>query len=238
MRLGRRAAAARLRRSRRRVYAWAGVAIVLCVIAAVIAQQLTRPSHSPLSYVTALQRGEFRSVPDACRAVSAAVLDPVLPAAGRTSLATVTTSTDSACTFTVDHRPKFLVLSVEAQAYQPFPAASGNGSASDSAHDTFLADRQLLAQPPKKSPVPPAQITPIARLGSQAFQAVAVVHAGHIVSDVVTIAILNRNVITTIKLSGQDSGAGFGPVSLSTLEAGAQAVARYVLSQVIKQPTA
>jgi hypothetical protein len=236
--IGRRAAAARLRRSRRRVYVWAGVAIVASFIAAAIAQQLTGHAPARLPYVTALQRGEFKSVPDACRAIGPTVLNQVLPATGRTSLGTVASATDSACTFTVDRRPNFLVLSVEAEAYQPFPAASGNGSASDTAHDQFLADRQLLAHPPKRSPLPPAQITLIGKLGSQAFQAVALEHAGHISTDVVTVMILDHNVITSIQLAGQESGGGFGPVSLSTLEAGAQSVARSVLSEVVRQPTA
>jgi hypothetical protein len=237
-RYGRRAAAARLRRSRRRVYRWCGLAIAACVIAAVVAVVVTHHPVKKLPYVTTLLRGEFKSVPDSCKAVSPPVLNQYLPPAGRTTVQSIAGATDSQCTFTVDSRPNFLVLSVQAQSYQPFPAASGDGSASDNALDNFAAAQQLLAHPPKKSPLPPATITPLARLGKQAFMAVAHEHVGHIVTDVVTVAILERNVIITVALSGEESGGGFGPVSLTTLQAGARAAASSVLTKVTAQPTA
>ncbi len=237
-RYGRRAAAARLRRSRRRVYRWCGLAIAACVVAAVITVAVTHHPVKSLPYVTTLLRGEFKSVPDSCKAISPAVLNQYLPPAGRTTVQSTAGATDSQCTFTVDSKPNFLVLSVQAQSYQPFPAASGDGSASDNALDNFVAARLLLAQPPKKSPLPPATITPLAGLGKQAFMAVAREHVGHIVTDVVTVAILDRNVIITVALSGEESGGGFGPVSMTTLQAGAHAAASSVLTKVTAQPTA
>jgi hypothetical protein len=39
-------------------------------------------------------------------------------------------------------------------------------------------------------------------------------------------------------MSGQESGHGFGPVPVSTLEAGARAAAKAVLAKVMTQPTA
>ncbi len=235
-RSGRRAAAARLRRSRRRVYLWCGVAIVACVVAAVITESVTRHTPVKLPYVTSLQPGEFESVPDTCTAVSPAVLNAFVPGAGQ-PVATSLSSTDSQCTFTVDRKPNFLVLAVSAQSYLPFAAASGDGSASDNALDQFGQAQQTLAHPPKKSPLPPATITPLAGLGKQAFMAVALEHVGHIRDDVVTIMALYRNVIITAELTGQDSG-GYGPVSLATLEAGAQAAAKSVLAKALTQPTA
>jgi hypothetical protein len=235
-RLGRRAAAARLRRSRRRVYLWCGVAIVACVVAASVTAILTSHAPAKAPYVTALQHGEFKSVPNSCTSVSPALLSQFLPSAGK-PVASANSSTDSECTFTVDRKPNFLVLTVETTSYQPFAAASGDGSASDNAGDQFAAAQALLAHPPKKSPLPPASITPLAGLGKKAFDAVAHEHVGHIATDVVTVGILYRNVIVIVGLSGQESG-GFGPVQLSTLQAGAQAVAKSVLAVALKQPTA
>jgi hypothetical protein len=237
-RSGRRAAAARLRKSRRRVLRWSAVAIVACVIAAVVTAVVTHHTAKPLPYVTALQKGEFKSVPDACTAVSPAVLSQYLPGASRTTVASVATATDSGCSFTVDSKPRFLVLSVTAESYQPFAAASGDGSASDNALDNFITVRATLLKPPKRSPVPPAVITPLAGLGSRAFTAVTREHAGRIMTDLVTVAVLERNVIITIGLQGQESGGGFGPVDLPALETGAQAVARDVLAKARTEPTA
>lgn len=235
-RAGRRAAAARLRRSRRRVYLWCGVAIVVCVIAAAIVETVTQHSPAKLPYVTSLQRGEFKLVPDTCSAVSPAVLSAFLPGAGQ-PVATSLSSTDSQCTFTVSRKPTFLVLAVAAESYQPFAAASGDGSASDNALDQFSVARQGLAHPPRKSPLPPATITPLSGLGKQAFMAVALEHVGQVRDDVVTVIVLDKNVIVTAELTGQDSG-GFGPVSLTTLQAGAQAAAKSLLAKALTQPTA
>jgi hypothetical protein len=235
-RSGRRAAAARLRRSRRRVYLWCGVAIVVCVVAAAIIEVVTQHGPAKLPYVTSLQRGEFESVPNTCSAVSPAVLSAFLPGVGQ-PVATSLSSTDSQCTFTLDRKPTFLVLAVAAQSYQPFAAASGDGSASDNALDQFGVARLGLAHPPKKSPVPPATITLLSGLGKQAFMAVALEHVGHILDDVVTVVVLDRNVIVTAELTGQDSG-GFGPVSLTTLQTGAQAAAKSLLAKALTQPTA
>lgn len=237
-RSGRRAAAARLRRSRRRIYVWCGLAIAACVVAATVIAITTHHTATKLPYVTALQHGEFKSVPSSCTAVSPAILNQYLPSKGRTTVAAADSSTNSQCSFTVDSKPNFVVLSVAAQSYLPFAAASGDGSASDNALDEFAATRLTLAHPPRKSPLPPATITPLTGLGKHAFMAVALEHVGHIVTDVVTVAMLDRNVIITVGFSGQESGGGFGPVPLSTLQAGAQAVAKNVLAKAQAQPTA
>ena len=208
----------------------------MCVIAAAIIETVTQHSPAKLPYVTSLQRGEFKSVPDTCTAVSPSVLSAFLPGAGQ-PVATSLSSTDSQCTFTVDRKPTFLVLAVAAQSYQPFAAASGDGSASDNALDQFSVARQSLAHPPRKSPVPAATITPLSGLGKQAFMAVALERVGHVRDDVVTVIILDKNVIVTAELTGQDSG-GFGPVSLTTLQAGAEAAAKSLLAKALTQPTA
>jgi hypothetical protein len=233
-----RAAATRLRKSRRRVYRWCGVAIVACVLAAGITLLVTHHNPQPSLYVTSLQQGEFTSVPNACSAVGAPVLSQFLPSAGRTSISNQASATDSQCSFTVDTKPNFLVLEVQAQAYEPFAAAGSDGSASGNARDNFGLAQNGLAHPPKKSPLPAAQISKVTGLGQQAFLAVQNEHVSGIVTDVVTVVVRERNVVITASMSGQESGHGFGPVPVSTLEAGARAAAKAVLAKVMTQPTA
>jgi hypothetical protein len=233
-----RAAATRLRKSRRRVYRWCGAAIVLCVVAAGITAIVTHHNTKPALYVTSLQPGEFKSVPDACGSVSTSVLNQFLPGAGRTSTSELAGSTNSQCSFTVDARPNFLVLEAEAEAYEPFAAATGDGSATANAQDNFAQARQGLAHPPKKSPLPPAQISKVTGLGQQAFMAFQDEHVTGIVTDVVTLVVRERNVVITVSMSGQESGHGFGPVPVSTLQAGARAAVKDVLAKVLAQPVA
>ena len=232
-----RAAATRLRKSRRRVYRWCAVAIVVCVVGAVTAVLATSSSPKPQLYVTALQPGEFTSVPSACTSVSASLLARYVPGSHRTTTKQFAGPTLSQCTFTVDAKPVFRLLEVTAQAWQPFAAASGNGSASANARDNLAVTRAALAAPVKNSPLSPAQITPLAKLGQQAFSAYQRETAGNIVSDVVTVVVLERNVLVTVQLSAQRS-PGFSPTPVSTLRAGAAAAARGVLAKVLTQPTA
>ena len=235
-RAGRRAAAARLRKSRRRVLRWTGVAIVVCVIAAGVAAIVTHKNSTSLPYVTSLQKGEFKSVPNTCRVLPAATLSQYLPGS-RSTVQAQNSSTFSECSFTVDSKPNFLVLTISAQSFEPFAAASGDGSASQNALDGFSADRGLLAQPPKHSPLPKATIGPLTGLGKRAYVAIQLEHTGGIARDVATVAVLYHNAIVTVTMSGQESG-GYGPVAVGTLQADAQAVARLVLQQVRAQPTA
>ena len=232
-----RAAAARLRKSRRRVYRWSGITIAVCVLAAVIVGLVTRHSPKPSLYVTSLQAGEFKSVPSACSSVSAAVLAQYLPEPGRSTTNVFSGTTQSQCSFTIDAKPVFRLLEVSAQAYQPFAAASGNGSASANAKDYLALTRAALASPPKRSLLSPASIIPLSKLGQQAFVAAQKETAGGIVSDVVTVVVLERNVLITVEMSAQESG-GFTETAVGTLQAGATAAARDVLAKVLAQPTA
>lgn len=232
-----RAAATRMRKSRRRVYRWCGLAVAVCVIGAVIAVLATSSSPKPQLYVTALQRGEFSSVPSACTSVSPAVLTQYVPGPHRTTTNQFSGKTQSECSFTVDAKPVFRLLEVTAQAYQPFAAAGGNGSASANARDNLTLTRATLADPGKKSPLSPAQITPLAKLGQQAFAGYQRETAGNIVSDIVTVVVLERNVLITVELSAQQS-PGFSSTTVATLQAGATAAASDVLAKVLTQPTA
>jgi hypothetical protein len=235
-RSGRRAAAARLRKSRRRVLRWCGIAIVVCIVAAGTALILTHKTTPKLPYVTSLLHGEFQSVPDTCTALSAAAIGQYLPGSHNT-VQSQATATDSECSFTVDGNHNFLILTLGAQSFQPFAAASGDGSASQNALDNFRADRALLAKPPKHSAVPKAEISPLAGLGQLAFVAIQLQHAGGIARDVAIVTVLERNDIITASISAQESG-GFGPVAIGTLQADAQAVAGSLLKKALAQPTA
>lgn len=235
-----RAAATRLRKSRRRVYRWCGIAIVACVIAAGITAFVTHHTPKPALYVTSLQPGEFKSAPNACTSVSTTVLNQYLPGPGRTSSSEQSDSTDSQCSFTVDRKPLLLVLEVTAEAYQPFAAATAGGSppgsASANAQDNYALVRQDLTMPTKRSPVSAAEVTALPGTGQQAFVAVQHEHVKGIDSDLVTVVVRERNVLITVSESGQESGHGFGPVPVSNLEAGAEAAARDVLAKVRAEP--
>ena len=236
-----RAAAARLRKSRRKVYRWSGVGIAVCVVVALVVV-LTHHGPKPLPYVTTLLPGEFKSVPAACDSVSATVLNHYLPGPGRTTANQMSGSTQSECSFTVDRKPVFLELNVTAQAFEPFApataAGSKPGSATANAADNFTEVQQGLAHPSKTAPQSPARILPLAKVGQQAFVAVASQHVTGIDSEIVTVVIRERNVLITVAESGQQSGHGFGPVSVGALEAGAQAAAKDVLAKAETQPTA
>jgi hypothetical protein len=235
-RAGRRATAARLRKSRRRVLRWTGIAIVVCVIAAGVTLIVTHKDTPKLPYVTSLLKGEFKSVPNTCSVLPAATLSQYLPGS-RSTVQAVNSATQSECSFTVDSKPNFLVLTISAQSYLPLASASGNGSASDNALDGYTAQQALLIQPPKHSPLPKASIGPLTGIGQRAYVAVQLEHTGGIARDVATVAVLERNAIVTVTMSGQESG-GFGPVAVGTLQADARAVAGLVLKQVLAQPTA
>jgi hypothetical protein len=75
-------------------------------------------------------------------------------------------------------------------------------------------------------------------MGQQAFMAFQNEHVVGIVTDIVTVVVRERNVVIIASLSGQESGHGFGPVPVATLEAGARAAAQAVLAKVLTQPTA
>lgn len=231
-----RAAAARQRKSRRRIYRWSAVGIAACVVGAVIAVIATQSSPKPTPYVTSLLPGEFKSVPNACGSLSAAVLTQYMPGR-RTTTNELSDTTQSQCSFTVDAKPVFRLLEVSAQAFQPFAAASGNGSASRNASDNLVVTKATLMKPPKRSLLSPAQITVLPNLGQQAFAASQREQASGIVSDVVTVVVLDRNVVITVMLSAQQT-PGFTPTPVATLQAGATAAAQDMLAKVKAQPVA
>ncbi len=111
-----RAAATRLRKSRRRVYRWSEVAIVIVLLAGGSVWLFGRSTPAPTPWVTKLLAGEYKAVPSACTAVNASVLNAYLPASGRTERVSVGGSTSSQCSYTFDKQPTFLVLQIAAEA--------------------------------------------------------------------------------------------------------------------------
>ena len=203
-----RAAATRLRKSRRRVYRWSGIAIVIVLLAAGGVWIFGRSTPAPTLWVTNLLAGEYKSVPNACTAVNTNVLDAYLPKSGRTQRVSVGTGTDSQCSYSFDKQPTFIVLQITAEALQPFAAAGNNGSATANAQVNYTTARQALARPPKRSPLPPATITPAAGLGQQALVAIQHEHVSGIGTDVVTILIRQRNDLITVSCPGRNLAMG------------------------------
>ena len=194
--------------------------------------------HKPApqsDFITTLQPGEFRSVPSACGAASAATLSQYLP--GKASkLLSASTSTQSQCSYTVDARPLFRVLQVTTEALQPTVLATGNGSATINAIYSYAQLQAGLAAPPKGSPLPKAAIRQVTGLGQEALSALQVTRKGRVRMDLVTVLIRNRNALIKVTMQGQAAGNGYGPVSPSLLRKAALAVATQALSQVSAGP--
>jgi hypothetical protein len=233
-RRSRRAAAARARRSRRRllvagVVVVVGVLAVLAILGKLPFQGTSAPPQSS-GLVTTFQPGELRSVPNTCDAVSAATLSQYLPGKVTQVSQALGTSTQSQCTWTLDTRPNFRVLSVTSQAYAPSLLASGDGSATSSAIDAYGQELQALQNPPKKTKAPKAQIGGAVGLGPDAFTAFQVFHVSGNTTDEVTAVARDRNVLIIVTMQGQEHGGGFGPVPAATLRAAALAVAHEVLA--------
>jgi hypothetical protein len=234
----RRAVAARARKARRKIYTWGGIAIVAAFIVAgalhFVGHKTAAIRHS--NFVTTYQPGDFRSVPSACRAIPATTLNQYLPGsrARAVSASLGGSRSESQCTWTLDARPLYRVLEVTAQAFAPSLLATGNGSATFSAIDSFGAARHGLANPPKKSHLPKATITSLAGLGDTAFSALQVVTTGTARTDLVTVVARDHNALVTIELQGLDhsSRGGYGPVSVSQLRAGAITAARAVVARL------
>jgi hypothetical protein len=227
---GRRAAAARARKSRRRL-AIAGLAVVagavavLGVLGKLPFQGTAAPAASNSGLVTTYQRGELRSVPSACRSVSPATLTQYLPGKVAEVSQALGTAAQSQCTWTLDARPNFRVLTVTSQAYAPSLLASGDGSATFSAIDAYGRQLQDMQHPAKGTKSPKAQIGAAVGLGQTAFTALQVFHGGGDTTDEVTVVTREHNVVVTVTMQGQERGGGFGPVPVATLRAAALAAA-------------
>jgi hypothetical protein len=230
-----RRAAARARKSRRRLLVVGGVMVVAAVVTlgalGKLPFQHKPPKPVDSGLVTTFQPGEFRSVPNACTVVSAATISQYLP--GKVAhVAQSQGSTQSQCTWTLDQRPNFRVLSVASQAYAPSLLATGNGSATFNAIDAYTEALQVLKNPPKSSKAPKAELGSAVGLGRNAFTALQVFHVGGDVTDEITVVVRDHNVVITVTMQGQQRGGGFGPVAIATLRAAALAAAHEVLAGI------
>ena len=228
-----RAAATRRRRSRRRITTWGSVVAVAAVVAVAV-YFLTQPNAPARAYVTTLQKGEFRAVPNACRVIAPGSLSSYLNGKPSKTFQTFATSTKSECTFQLDAKPTFRELDVIVTAYTPSLIAPGNGSATSYARYTFSTTRQVLATPPKGTAEPAARISPISGLGSQALSAVQFYRQTS-KTDRVVVLVRVHNVLITINLWAS-VGGGFGPVSIPQLQSDAEAAARTTVAAVSSQP--
>lgn len=214
---------------------WGSAAIVVALLVLGGWYLTSGPAQAPKSkYITTLQKGELRSVPDTCHAVGSAVLRQYMKGTP-TKVASSGSATQSECTFTVDAKPVFLDLNIQAQAYSPSLTTPGNGSATAAATYNFAQQRLQFLKPPKNTPQPRATVSPVAGIGGKALTAAQVFRVSGEVSDRLTVIARYRNVIVMVYLQGQESG-GFGPVSVSQLRAGAIAVARDVMAKVEGEP--
>jgi hypothetical protein len=234
---GGRRAATRARRSRHRLLLVGGLAVIVLAVLGLWATntwpfQVSAPAPATSGLVTTYQHGELRTVPNACGAISATLLGQYLPG----KVAQVSQSADNAsqsqCTWTLDAKPDFRVLTVSSQAYAPSLLAAGDGSATFSAIDAYGQLMQGLSNPPKASKLPKGQMGTAVGLGPDAFTALQVFHGGGVVTDEVTVVVRDRNVIIEVTMQGQEHGGGFGPVPDATLRAAALAAAHEVLAGI------
>jgi hypothetical protein len=212
---------------------WGSVGLIAALVAVAV-YYLAVPAPRQGPYVTSFQKGEFSQVPNACKIVSAAALRQYVGGTPGKSVQTSAGAGKSECTYTFDVKPTFRVLDITVQAYSPSLITPGDGSATSYATYTFGQMRQVLAKPPRHTPSPPATITPIGGLGSQAIGAVQI-YKGSPTNDRATVLARYRNVLMTINLWAAASG-GFGPVSIPQLQADAQAAARAALASVKAEP--
>ncbi len=232
----RRRAAARARRSRRRLLAGCGLIVIAIVVVLGVLGKLPWQGQSTPSagsgLVTTFLPGEFRSVPNACQAVSPATLGQYLPGKVSRVAQSLGSATQSQCTWTLDAKPDFRVLTASSQAYAPSLLSSGDGSATFGAIDAYGQRLQALENPPRSSRAPKAQLGAAVGLGRDAFTALQVFRVGGDLTDEVTVVVRDRNVLIAVTMQGQEHGGGFGPVPVATLRAGALAAAHEVLAGI------
>jgi hypothetical protein len=231
-----RQAAARARRTRRSIYRWGGL-LVLAAAAGLGTWLLvgghSSPGRVPDAIVTNFLPGEFHTVPNVCTAVTARTLGQYLP--GKRTVASPSTlngGSGSLCSWTLDAKPTYRLLNVQAQAYAPNGLASGDGSATFAAIDGYGQALRQKTRPPGATHLPRATITAIPGLGSKAFAAYQQATSASLTTDLVTVVVRDRNVLVTAVLQGDASPQGYGPVPVAQLRAGAIAAARDVLAQL------
>jgi len=230
-------AAAGAQRGRRAAYIWGGAFVaVLLIVAAVGYEYLHRPRPQPAqdSLVTTFQPGEFKTVPNACSAVTAATLNQYLPGSRRVvTPRSLYGNAQSLCDWTLDARPLYRVLEVTVRAYAPSGLASGNGSATFAAKDAYQQASLAKTHPLRATHLPKATVFKLPGLGSSALVALQVPSAGGDKTNLLTVLVRDRNVLITVVSQGPARArGGYQPVSSPALRAAAVAAARDVLARM------
>ena len=207
-----RKAAARSRRRSRLTWVWAGAAVAVVLIVAAVVVKLSGHHAAPVAndgFVTTFQRGEFKTVPNSCTAVTSATLSQYLPGKRRVvAPRSLNGSAQSLCNWTLDAPPLYRVLEVNAQAYTPSGLATGNGSATNAAIDAYQQVLATMRHPLRATHLPPATVTELHGLGTAAFAALQVVLARGYSTDLETVVARDRNVVITVVMQGPHAHSG------------------------------
>jgi hypothetical protein len=231
-----RQAAARAR-ARRTTYVWgAALVAVLVIVAGVGYEYFNQPKPAPTTdaLVTTFLPGEFKTVPNACSAVTAATLNQYLPGTRRTVVPrSLYGNAQSLCDWTLDAKPLYRVLEVTVQAYAPSALAPGTGSATFAAMDAYRQAAQLKTSPPRATHLPKATLSKLGGLGNSAFVALQVPKAGGDATNLLTVVARDHNVLVTVIAEGPArTGGGYSRVPAAQLQAAATAAARDILAHV------
>jgi hypothetical protein len=207
------------------VAALAVVAIVAATVVLLGGKHPAPASHA--GFVTTFQRGEFRTVPNACTTVTGATLGQYLPGTRRmVAPHSLDGSAQSLCNWTLDAPPLYRVLEVTVQAYAPSGLATGDGSATNAAIDAYQQAMATMRHPLRATHLPPATVTGLHGLGTTAFAALQVVLARPDPTDLETVVARDRNVIVTVVMQGPHAHSGrYHAAPQSQLASGAVAAA-------------
>jgi hypothetical protein len=231
----RRTAAARSRRRSRITWVWGVAALVVVLIVAGVLFLMGRHEAAPDStagFVTTFQRGEFKTVPSACTAVTSATLNQYLPGKRRmVAPRSLDGNAQSLCNWTLDAPPVYRVLSVTAQAYAPSGLATGTGSATFAAIDAYQQALARMRHPLRTTHLPVATVTPLHSVGGVGFVALQIVRTRGLATDLETVVARDHNVVVTVVLQGPHSRDWrYHAAQQSELQSGAIAAAKDVMA--------
>jgi hypothetical protein len=231
----RRGGTGRSRRVRGSPWFWSAIGLAVAGVA-VIAFALTHKAGGgtvkpqPGALVTTFLPGELKRVPNACTAVTAALLDQYLPGRSKAVAAQPLEGTAaSQCSWTVDQAQRYRFMEVAIEAYGPSGLASGNGSATNAAQDALTQARVAKLFPPPKSHEPKATVTAVPGLGQDAFSAAQRYQRGGVL-DMVTLVVRYHNVVVTVIFEARAGHSVPDPPTF--LPADARAVAGAVLARL------
>jgi hypothetical protein len=185
------------------------------------------PPAANYGFVSTFQRGEFKTAPNACTAVTSATLNQYLPGKRRmVAPQSLNGSAQSLCNWTLDAPPLYRVLEVNVQAYSPSGLATGNGSATNAAIDAYQQALQTLRHPLRATHLPPATVIELHGVGTAGFAALQVVLPRGASTDLETVVVRARNVVITVVVQGPHGRNGrYQPAPQSELQSAAIAAA-------------